>query len=124
MLAPGESLHESHRHFSHTMSIHPFGLLNVDGTEQDRAVIAATCKQYDELGTKAWCGYSFSWMACLRARVGDAEAAIKILDIYQKAFILRNGFHANGDQMKAGYSNVHVPAVHAGGQFSGLASRA
>ena len=43
-------------------------------------------------------------MACLRARVGDAEAAIRYLDIYRKAFILRNGFHANGDQLKAGYS--------------------
>ena len=45
-------------------------------------------------------------MACLRARVGDAETAAKYLDIYRKAFILRNGFHANGDQLKAGYSNL------------------
>ncbi len=104
LLCPGESLKESHRHLSHMISIHPFGLLNIDGSDRDRAVIAATCKQFDELGTKYWCGYSFSWMACLLARVGDAEAAIKDLDIYEKAFILRNGFHANGDQSKAGYS--------------------
>ncbi len=105
MLAPGENLTESHRHFAHSMSIHPFGLLNIDGSPDDRAIIAATCRRYDELGTQSWCGYSFSWMACLRARVGDAEAAIRYLDIYRKAFILRNGFHANGDQLKAGYSN-------------------
>jgi alpha-L-fucosidase 2 len=44
-------------------------------------------------------------MACLRARVGDAEAALRHLDVYTKAFILRNGFHANGDQLRAGFSN-------------------
>ena len=57
-------------------------------------------------GTGAWCGYSFSWMAALRARVGDAEAALRNLDIYTRAFILRNGFHANGDQTKSGFSGL------------------
>jgi alpha-L-fucosidase 2 len=36
--------------------------------------------------------------------VGDAEAALRNLDIYTRAFILRNGFHANGDQTKSGFS--------------------
>jgi len=36
MLAPGENLMESHRHHSHTMSIHPFGLLTVEGSDRDR----------------------------------------------------------------------------------------
>jgi alpha-L-fucosidase 2 len=44
-------------------------------------------------------------MSALRARVGDAEEALRLLEIYAKAFILRNGFHANGDQTKSGYSN-------------------
>ena len=44
-------------------------------------------------------------MACLRARVGDAEAALRNLDIYVHAFILRNGFHANGDQTGSGFSS-------------------
>ena len=43
-------------------------------------------------------------MACLRARVGDAEAALRNLDIFARAFILRNGFHANGDQTGSGFS--------------------
>ena len=45
-------------------------------------------------------------MACLRARTGDGEAAWKNLDIYLRAFTLRNGFHANGDQLKAGFSSL------------------
>jgi len=105
MLAPNENLAESHRHLSHTMSIHPFGLLTVEGSDRDRAVVAASCRQYDALGPTMWCGFTYSWMACLRARAGDAEAAIRHLDIYEKAFTLRNGFHANGDQLKAGYSS-------------------
>jgi hypothetical protein len=51
LLAPSEPLRESHRHLTHTMSIHPFGLLSVDGSDDDRAVIDATCKLYDRLGT-------------------------------------------------------------------------
>lgn len=122
MLAPGENLLQSHRHLSHTMSIHPFGLLTAEGSERDRTIIAATGKQYDELGTNLWCGFTFPWMACLRARTGDAEAAIKNLDIYQKAFILRNGFHANGDQLKAGYSSFTYRPFTLEGNF--LASQA
>ena len=67
--------------------------------------IEASLAQWDKLGTSAWCGYSFSWMSCLRARVGDAEAALRYLDIFCKAFVLRNGFHANGDQTQSGLSN-------------------
>jgi alpha-L-fucosidase 2 len=37
--------------------------------------------------------------------VGQADEALRLLEIYAKAFILRNGFHANGDQTKSGYSN-------------------
>jgi alpha-L-fucosidase 2 len=122
MLAPGENLGESHRHLSHTMSIHPFGLLTIEGSDHDRAIIAATCRQYDELGTRVWCGFSFSWMACLRARAGDADAALKYLDIFEKAFVLRNGFHANGDQLKAGYSAFTYRPFTLEGNF--LASQA
>jgi alpha-L-fucosidase 2 len=44
-------------------------------------------------------------MAALRARVGQAERAVRLLDIFAKAFVLRNGFHANGDQTKSGFSS-------------------
>lgn len=94
----------SHRHLSNLMALHPFNLITVDGGGRDRQIIDASLKDWDSKGTRAWCGYSFSWMSCLRARVGDAEAALRDLDIYTHAFILRNGFHANGDQTKSGFS--------------------
>ena len=96
----------SHRHLSNLMAIHPFNLITSEGGPRDRQVIAASLADWDRAGTRAWCGYSFSWMACLRARVGDAEAAWRNLDIYRRAFILRNGFHANGDQTKSGFSDL------------------
>ena len=61
-------------------------------------------------------------MACLRARTGDAEAAFQNLDIFRKAFLLRNGFHANGDQLKAGFSSFTYRPFTLEGNF--LASQA
>ena len=96
----------SHRHLSNIIGIYPFNLITSEGSEKDRQRIRASLAQWDKLGTSQWCGYSFSWMSCLRARVGDAESAWRNLDIFVKAFILRNGFHANGDQTHRGFSNM------------------
>ncbi len=104
LLDESTSLQTSHRHLSNLMPLHPFNLITTDGSERDRQIIAASLRDWDKLGTRAWCGYSFGWMSALRARVGDAEPALRNLDIYASAFILRNGFHANGDQTKSGFS--------------------
>jgi len=117
MYAKDERMVHSHRHFSHSMALHPFDLMSIEGTDRDRQIIQATISQYDKLGTAQWCGYSFSWMACLRARVGDGDAALRYLDIYEKAFITRNGFHVNGDQLKAGYSNFQYRPFTLEGNF-------
>ncbi|NUQ63561.1 MAG: glycoside hydrolase N-terminal domain-containing protein [Pirellulales bacterium] len=117
-----QDLAESHRHLSNIIPIHPFNLITTDGGENDRRIITASLRQWDDLGTKAWCGYSFSWMSCLRARVGDAEAALRNLDIFVKAFILRNGFHANGDQTRSGFSSFTYRPFTLEGNF--LASQA
>jgi alpha-L-fucosidase 2 len=67
-------------------------------------MLDATLAEWEALGTRGWTGYSFSWMAALRARVGRGEEAFRYLDLYAKAFILRNGFHVNGDQTRSGLS--------------------
>lgn len=95
----------SHRHLSNLMPIHPFNLITTDGPDRDREIIAASLRDWDAHGTGQWCGYSFSWMACLRARVGDAAGTLHHLSTYARAFILRNGFHANGDQTRSGLSS-------------------
>lgn len=99
-----EPLPGSHRHLSNLMGLHPFNLLTIEGGEQDVKRIDASLKDWDSKGTGAWTGYSFSWYSCLRARVGQAEEALRYLDIYASAFVTRNGFHVNGDQTKSGFS--------------------
>jgi alpha-L-fucosidase 2 len=117
-LSPDESLTESHRHFSHLMAIHPLGTLTVAGSDGDRKTIAGSLAQLEQLGTRLWCGYSFSWMACLAARCGQAELADKYLDIFLKAFISRNGFHLNGDYKKLGHSSFAYRPFTLEGNFA------
>jgi len=117
-LSPEESLTESHRHFSHLMAIHPLGILTVEGSDQDRKVISASLANLEQLGTRFWCGYSFSWMACLAARCGEATMAAKYLTIYLKAFVSRNGFHLNGDYKKLGYSSFGYRPFTLEGNFA------
>ena len=113
-----EPLAESHRHHSHLMAIHPLGMLTVEGGEGDRATVLASLDRVQRLGTRAWVGYSFSWTACLEARAGRADAALRYLRAYLDAFILRNGFHANGDQTKSGLSNFTYRPFTLEGNFA------
>jgi alpha-L-fucosidase 2 len=117
MFARNEPFSASHRHHSHTMAIHPLGTLHVEGSDRDRAVIHATLDRMIELGTQAWTGYSFSWFSCLLARAGRAEQALDFLADYERAFILRNGFHANGDQIGAGLSRFRYRPFTLEGNF-------
>jgi alpha-L-fucosidase 2 len=117
-VSPTESLTASHRHLSHLMAIHPLGLLTIEGSEADRRTIAASLDQLEALGTKAWVGYSFAWAACMEARAGRQEKALPYLETFVKAFILRNGFHANGDQTKSGYSNFTYRPFTLEGNFA------
>ncbi|WP_316820547.1 glycosyl hydrolase family 95 catalytic domain-containing protein [Pedobacter gandavensis] len=115
-------LPQSHRHLSNIMGIYPFNLITSEGGEKEEQIIKSSLNNWDKLGTRSWVGYTFSWMSCLKARVGDAEAAVKNLDIFVKAFVLRNGFHVNGDQTKSGYSGFTYRPFTLEGNF--LASQA
>ena len=99
-------LPSSHRHLSNLIGLYPFNLITSEGGDLDQQRIRASLAQWDKLGTSAWCGYSWAWMSCLRARVGDAETAVRDLDVFVHAFILRNGFHVNGDQTHSGFSSM------------------
>ncbi|MCX2453810.1 glycoside hydrolase N-terminal domain-containing protein [Pedobacter sp. PLR] len=122
LLDAKNELTSSHRHLSNIMGIYPFNLINNESGKADTQMIAASLNNWDKLGTRQWVGYTFSWMSCLRARVGDGEAAVKNLDIFVKAFVLRNGFHVNGDQTKSGYSGFTYRPFTLEGNF--LASQA
>ena len=114
--AVGHPIAESHRHHSHLMAIHPLELITPD-TFSGRKTINATLRATLKHGTQAWVGYSFSWMACILARAGQGDEAERYLRDYARAFTLRNGFHANGDQIGAGLSGFRYRPVTLEGNF-------
>ena len=116
-VARGLPFRESHRHFSHAMAIHPLGLISVEGGGRERKMVEVTVDEIAARGTGAWCGYSFSWFSCLLARAGRAEKALDYLADYERAFILRNGFHANGDQTGSGLSGFQYRPFTLEGNF-------
>jgi alpha-L-fucosidase 2 len=121
-LCTDEELIFSHRHFATLMAIYPFNLLHSEGPAADRAIIHATILDIDRLGVIEWCGYSYTWMSALRARMGEPESALWYLKAYLRAFILRNGFHANGDQTKTGFSSMDYRPFTLEGNFLACAA--
>ncbi len=121
LVAKDYPLHASHRHFSHLMAIHPLGMIRWENGQAEQAIIKASLADLDRLGTKQWCGYSFSWLANLAARARDGEKAEQALEIFSRAFCLRNGFHCNGDQTDRGYSDFRYRPFTLEGNFAAAA---
>ncbi len=118
LISQDEALEDSHRHHSHMMAIHPLGLINWDGGERDQRIIESSMKEMDRLGTSQWTGYSFSWQGNLWARAKNGERAVEFLEIFAKAFCLKNSFHCNGDQSGEGYSNFTYRPFTLEGNFA------
>jgi alpha-L-fucosidase 2 len=116
-IAPGQNLDESHRHMSPYMSVYPLTLLDVN-KPGDKLIIENSFKHLEEEGTKNWCGYSFSWMACLYARAYEADKAVKQLQIFASNFCSPNSFHLNGDQKGGQYSNYTYRPFTLEGNFA------
>ncbi len=118
LVSPGERLTESHRHLSHLMAIRLLGLLNIEGRDRDRKITGASFAEIDRLGTSQWTGYTFAWMAAMRARTGRGNEALRFLSDYVNSFILRNGFYVNGEQTRKGLSTLHYRPFTLEGNFA------
>lgn len=118
LIAPAYPLPESHRHFSHLMAIHPLGLFDLNRSDKDREIIVNSIAELDRLGTQNWVGYSFSWLANLKARAGDGAGAAEALRIFAQAFCSPNTFHLNGDQTGQGYSRYRYRPFTLEGNFA------
>ncbi len=108
----------SHRHFSHAMAIHPLGLIKWEDGQAAQQIINNTIQLLDNIGPAYWCGYSYSWLANLKARAKDGLGAAKALTIFAKAFCSPNSFHLNGDQSKSGYSEFQYSPFTLEGNFA------
>lgn len=118
MFAPSMAYNQSHRHFSHLMAIHPLGLIKWEDGEQSQSIIKKTIKQLDAIGPDYWCGYSYSWLANLKARAKDGDGAAEALTTFATAFCLPNSFHVNGDQTKSGLSKFTYRPFTLEGNFA------
>lgn len=100
LIARNKPLRESHRHLSTVMAVYPFNLVTMDGSEEDRRRISVSLNrpEYNNSRHNEWCGYSWGWMAAMRARVADGEQAYRHLHAFLDGYISRNGFHLNQDQ--------------------------
>ncbi|MGK2860837.1 MAG: glycosyl hydrolase family 95 catalytic domain-containing protein [Chitinophagaceae bacterium] len=116
-VAPGHNLDESHRHLSPYMAIYPLCLLNIDD-DSDKDIIEKSINHIETKGTDQWCGYSFSWMACIYARARQAEKAVKQLQIFANNFCSPNSFHLNGDQKGGQYSSFTYRPFTLEGNFA------
>lgn len=116
-LAPGQNLDASHRHMSQYMAIYPLALLDIN-QPADKPVIQNSLRRIEAMGTRGWCGYSFSWMACLYARAYEADKAVQQLQIFASNFCSPNSFHLNGDQKGGQYSGFTYRPFTLEGNFA------
>ncbi|WP_316837930.1 glycosyl hydrolase family 95 catalytic domain-containing protein [Pedobacter nutrimenti] len=118
MFSPTMAYNQSHRHFSHMMAIHPLGLIKWEDGPRAQSIIKNSISLLDSLGPDYWCGYSYAWLANMKARAKDGNGAAKDLQIFARAFCSINSFHLNGDQTKSGLSKFHYRPFTLEGNFA------
>jgi len=116
-ISTGQNLDISHRHMSPYMAIYPLGLLDIDN-EKDAKVIRNSLRHIERMGTREWCGYSFSWMACLYSRANEGDSAAAMLRHFATNFCSINSFHLNGDQKGGQYSSFTYRPFTLEGNFA------
>ncbi|WP_447769146.1 glycosyl hydrolase family 95 catalytic domain-containing protein [Sphingobacterium faecium] len=117
LVAADVPMEHSHRHMSPYLSIYPLGLLDINKAE-DQDLITKSIRHLEKLGTRAWVGYSFSWMACLHARAKEADQAVLNLQKFANNFCSTNSFHVNGDQKGGQYSGFTYRPFTLEGNFA------
>lgn len=117
-ISPSAAFTVSHRHFSNMMAVFPLGLLKWEDGSATQKIIKNSIHVLDSLGPDYWCGYSYSWLANLKARAKDGDGAATALQIFAKAFCSPNSFHLNGDQTKSGYSKFTYRPFTLEGNFA------
>lgn len=116
MFSKNETVAESHRVPSHIMQIYPLACLDVEQGGDTRRLIEHSLNHMYKLGTSQWTGYTFSWASAMEARAGRTDTALHYMNIYCKAFVAKNGFHLNGDQV-GGYSRLRYRPFTLEGNF-------
>jgi len=101
-LWPGQPLTESHRHPGHLMAIHPGMDLTIEGSDEDRQIIADSLTHFLELGQYRWAGHTYAQWISLAACVGRPGMAYDALRQFADRWIGANGLHFNRDFQATG----------------------
>ena len=88
----GIELDNSHRHLSHLYAIYPGEEIHQGSSAEWVHIGRLSVKRMIERGFKGFCGFSFPWLACLAARMGEADAAVQMIHNHIRAFVNLNGF--------------------------------
>ncbi len=118
LIAPDYPYKESHRHFSHLMSIFPLGIHDVSNSADDSLLIDRSLDNLIANGTDYWTGYSFAWLGNMYARAGRGDDAAAALRTFAECFCLPNSFHVNGDQSGTGKSKFTYRPFTLEGNFA------
>lgn len=116
LIAKDNPYKQSHRHFSHLLAIYPLGLITAKNFN-DNKILNHSLSTLDEYGSDYWTGYSYCWLANLKARAKDGDGAAKALKIFSEAFCSPNSFHLNGDQSSKKYSKIKDKVFTLEGNF-------
>jgi alpha-L-fucosidase 2 len=101
---PQAEYNRSHRHPMHLFAIFPGEDLTIEGSEQDRKIIAASLLNWIRQGMGEWAGHSYPNSIPIAARLRRPNHAWNLLHMYAEAFTLPNGFKADGDYQQFGVS--------------------
>jgi alpha-L-fucosidase 2 len=93
----GIELDNSHRHFSHLYPIFPGEDIHQGSDPEDLQVGRLSLKRTIERGFERYVGFSFGWLACVAARVGEGDTALELIQDHIRSFVNVNAFSVIGD---------------------------
>jgi len=100
----GMDLLESHRHHSHLGAIYPFTTLSE--AEKLSEVVRNSVRQWAQIGSGLWAGWSHAWAAELMAEMGDIEGGLYHISALMAGF--RNaGGNVVHDAISHGVNATH-----------------
>ena len=98
----GLTLEGSHRHHSHMASIFPFDTIDCESPEW-HGIVDCTFRHWYSVGMSGWSGWCVPWASILHTRVGNAEMAEFLLEMWERLYT------------NEGHGTLHNP------DFAGLA---
>lgn len=110
----GTPLEESHRHHSHMAAIAPFDVIDPLSSEW-RPLVERSMVQWIAQGMGLWSGWCVSWASQLHTRMGNADMAELLIEIWDRVFT-NEGHGTLHDCQFAGFTLMGAGASCSSGQ--------